>query len=174
MVATWDDSDEETSDDDDQQEMTNLALMAVGEESFDELDEVLKKKKNKWYLDSGCSGHMAGNYSWFSSFTKIENGGDVSFGNNSKGKIIGIGNVEEEQQEASNDNQEDAPHGIQEEHHEETNAEQNESTSQTLPNEWRNPLIKEEKGTEAATKKSGRQFTFLQFFFLGHLYNINN
>ncbi|KAH9779609.1 hypothetical protein KPL71_007757 [Citrus sinensis] len=52
-----------------------------------------KKKKNKWYLDSGCSRHMTGNYSWFSSFTKIENGGDVSFGDNSKGKITGIGNV---------------------------------------------------------------------------------
>ncbi|KAH9743821.1 hypothetical protein KPL70_003436 [Citrus sinensis] len=246
MVATWDDSDEETSDDDKQQEMTNLALMAIEEESCDELDEVSvlptydelhdafndlhdelmkigkkniclkkkmielknendsfsakitclelenktlhdnialfensstshehleshmndlknenemlrkkrnelnkivlkftngqkmldnllnsqkcvfdksgigykpnlkqkfyksyfvkntsinnkiasKKKKNKWYLDSGCSRHMTGNYSWFSSFTKIENGGDVSFGDNSKGKIIGIGNVD--------------------------------------------------------------------------------
>ncbi|KAH9744421.1 Integrase catalytic domain-containing protein [Citrus sinensis] len=94
MVATWDDSDEETSDEDEQQEMTNLALMAVGEESCDELDEGSKKKKNKWYLDSGCSRHMTGNYSWFSSFTKIENGGDVSFGDNSKGKIIGIGNVD--------------------------------------------------------------------------------
>ncbi|KAH9763962.1 Integrase catalytic domain-containing protein [Citrus sinensis] len=94
MVATWDDSDEETSDDDEQQEMTNLALMAIGEESCDKLDEGSKKKKNKWYLDSGCSRHMTGNYSWFSSFTKIENGGDVSFGDNSKGKIIGIGNVD--------------------------------------------------------------------------------
>ncbi|KAH9668296.1 hypothetical protein KPL70_021361 [Citrus sinensis] len=94
MVATWDDSDEETSDDDEQQEMTNLALIAVGEESCNELDEGLKKKKNKWYLDSGCSRHMTGNYSWFSSFTKIENGRDVSFGDNSKGKIIGIGNVD--------------------------------------------------------------------------------
>ncbi|KAH9743236.1 hypothetical protein KPL70_003240 [Citrus sinensis] len=37
---------------------------------------------------------MTGNYSWFSSFTKIENGGDVSFGDNSKGKIIRIGNVD--------------------------------------------------------------------------------
>ena len=35
---------------------------------------------------------MKGNYSWFSSFTKIENGGAVSFGDNSKGKIIGVGN----------------------------------------------------------------------------------
>ena len=40
MVATWDDSDEETSDDEEHQEMTNLALMAIKEESFDELDEV--------------------------------------------------------------------------------------------------------------------------------------
>ncbi|KAH9697684.1 hypothetical protein KPL71_023711 [Citrus sinensis] len=39
MVATWDDSDEETSDDEEQQEMTNLALMALREESCDELDE---------------------------------------------------------------------------------------------------------------------------------------
>ena len=36
---------------------------------------------------------MLGNYSWFSSFTKIENDGNVSFGDNLKGKIIGIGNV---------------------------------------------------------------------------------
>ena len=36
---------------------------------------------------------MTGNYTWFPSFTKIKNGGDVSFGDNSKGKILGIGNV---------------------------------------------------------------------------------
>ncbi|KAH9672778.1 hypothetical protein KPL70_017862 [Citrus sinensis] len=40
MVATCDDSDEETSDDEEHQEMTNLALMAIGDESDDELDEV--------------------------------------------------------------------------------------------------------------------------------------
>ena len=36
---------------------------------------------------------MIGNYSWFSSFTKIKNGGDVSFGDNLKRKTIGVGNV---------------------------------------------------------------------------------
>lgn len=36
---------------------------------------------------------MIGNYAWFSSFTKIENGGDVSFEDNSKGKILRIGKV---------------------------------------------------------------------------------
>ncbi|KAH9767844.1 hypothetical protein KPL71_011427 [Citrus sinensis] len=40
MVATWDDSDKETSDDEEHQEMTNLALMAIGNKSDDELDEV--------------------------------------------------------------------------------------------------------------------------------------
>ncbi|KAH9769987.1 Integrase catalytic domain-containing protein [Citrus sinensis] len=93
MVATWDDSEEDSSDEEESQEVSNLALMAIGED--DELNESLKKKKNKWYLDSGCSRHMTGNYAWFSSFTKIENGGDVSFGDNSKGKILGIGNVDD-------------------------------------------------------------------------------
>ncbi|KAH9763589.1 hypothetical protein KPL70_001218 [Citrus sinensis] len=91
MVATWDDSEEESSDEEGSQEVSNLALMAIGGD--DDLNEGLKKKKNKWYLDSSCSRHMTENYAWFSSFTKIENGGDVSFGDNSKGKILGIGNV---------------------------------------------------------------------------------
>ncbi|KAH9670869.1 Integrase catalytic domain-containing protein [Citrus sinensis] len=118
MVATWDDSEEESNDEEGSQEVSNLALMAIGgdddlnevsDPTYDELYDAfqdlhnelmkigkkngLKKKKNKWYLDSGCSRHMTGNYAWFSSFTKIENGGDVSFGDNSKGKILGIGNV---------------------------------------------------------------------------------
>lgn len=36
---------------------------------------------------------MIGNYFWFSSFTKIENGGNMSFRDNSKEKNIGTGNV---------------------------------------------------------------------------------
>ncbi|KAH9668399.1 hypothetical protein KPL70_021401 [Citrus sinensis] len=117
-VATWDDSEEDSSDEEGLQEVSNLALMAIGDDdnlnevndpTYDELYDAfkdlhnelmkigkkngLKKKKNKWYLDSGCSRHMTGNYAWFSCFTKIENGGEVSFGDNSKGKILGIGNV---------------------------------------------------------------------------------
>ncbi|KAH9703924.1 hypothetical protein KPL70_011269 [Citrus sinensis] len=41
---------------------------------------------------------------------------------------------EEQEEEASNDNQEDAPHGIQEEHHEEPNVEQNEGTKWVFRN----------------------------------------
>ncbi|KAH9649211.1 hypothetical protein KPL70_025897 [Citrus sinensis] len=84
-------SEEDSSDEEGLQEVSNLALMAIGGD--DDLNEGLKKKKNKWYLDNGCSRHMTRNYAWFSSFTKIENGGEVSFGDNSKGKILGIGNV---------------------------------------------------------------------------------
>ncbi|KAH9791901.1 hypothetical protein KPL71_003915 [Citrus sinensis] len=91
MVATWDDSDEDSSDEEESQEVSNLALMVIRYD--DDLNEGLKKKKNKWYLDSRCSKHMTGSYARFSSFIKIENGGDVSFGDNSKGKILGIDNL---------------------------------------------------------------------------------
>ncbi|KAH9678882.1 hypothetical protein KPL71_025892 [Citrus sinensis] len=101
----------------------------------------LKKKKNKWYLDSGCSRHMTGNYAWFLSFTKIENGGDISFGDNSKGKILGIENVDGDlQEESSKEIQENAPQENQEDRQEEqtnTELEQQECISQTLPKEWR-------------------------------------
>ena len=45
-----------------------------------------------WYLDSGCSRHMTGQESHFKSL-KIEDGGEVAFGGNEKGKIIGIGDI---------------------------------------------------------------------------------
>ncbi|KAH9751296.1 hypothetical protein KPL71_014237 [Citrus sinensis] len=51
MVATWDDSDEETSDDEEHQEMTNLALMAIGDELDDELDEVPQSRNGGEFLD---------------------------------------------------------------------------------------------------------------------------
>ncbi|KAH9792972.1 hypothetical protein KPL71_004365 [Citrus sinensis] len=54
MVATWDDSDEETSDDEEHQEMTNLALMAIGDESDDDLDEVPQIRKDGESLDEAC------------------------------------------------------------------------------------------------------------------------
>ncbi|XP_061357926.1 uncharacterized protein LOC133302197, partial [Gastrolobium bilobum] len=53
----------------------------------------LKAKSSKWYLDSGCSSHMTGDVTKFQSFTKKEHV-HVSYGDNNKGKILGIGNVE--------------------------------------------------------------------------------
>ncbi|XP_061362515.1 uncharacterized protein LOC133306244 [Gastrolobium bilobum] len=53
----------------------------------------LKAKSSKWYLDSGCSSHMTGDVTKFQSFIKKEHG-HVSYGDNNKGKILGIGKVE--------------------------------------------------------------------------------
>ncbi|KAH9686889.1 hypothetical protein KPL70_014556 [Citrus sinensis] len=157
MVATWDDSDEETRDDDEQQEMTNLALMAVGEESCDELDEVndlptydelhdafndlhdeLMKIDNLGKFDPKSDVGIFLGYSNSSKAYRVynkrtlvvEESMHVTFDESnpsSTEKVVVDDNAEEEQQEeALNDNHEDAPHGIQEEHHEETNAAQNE------------------------------------------------
>nr|XP_016434224.1 PREDICTED: uncharacterized protein LOC107760652 [Nicotiana tabacum] len=45
--------------------------------------------KGKWYLDSACSSQKTGDKNLFKEVTKID-GGSVKFGNDSKGKIIGI------------------------------------------------------------------------------------
>ncbi|XP_039689400.1 uncharacterized protein [Medicago truncatula] len=50
-------------------------------------------KKKPWYLDSGCSRHMTGDKQSFLSFTKKE-GGLVTFGNNEKSRIKGIGVID--------------------------------------------------------------------------------
>jgi len=54
-----------------------------------------KEKHKSWYLDSGCSRHMTGEKSMFLTLTMKE-GGNVKFGGNQSGKIIGtrtIGNA---------------------------------------------------------------------------------
>ncbi|KAJ0077105.1 hypothetical protein Patl1_35904 [Pistacia atlantica] len=52
----------------------------------------MKFGANKWFLDSGCSRHMTEDKSLFT-LLKSKNGGNVTFGDNSKGKIIGIGSI---------------------------------------------------------------------------------
>ena len=49
-----------------------------------------KAKKNMWYLDSSYSHHMTGDKAMFSSISP-KDGGYVTFGNNTKGKIVGEG-----------------------------------------------------------------------------------
>ena len=46
----------------------------------------------KWYIDSGCSKHMTG---YVSKFTTIspKKSGHVTYGDKNKGKIIGIGKI---------------------------------------------------------------------------------
>nr|XP_009619215.1 uncharacterized protein LOC104111260 [Nicotiana tomentosiformis] len=47
-----------------------------------------KSRKEKWYLDSARSSHMSGDKNLFKEVTKI-NGGNVKFGDDSRGKIVG-------------------------------------------------------------------------------------
>jgi len=47
---------------------------------------------NKWYMDSGCSRHMTGEKDLFVDLTP-KDGGYVTFGDNAKGKVVGIGVV---------------------------------------------------------------------------------
>uniref|UniRef100_A0A2N9FDB8 Retrovirus-related Pol polyprotein from transposon TNT 1-94-like beta-barrel domain-containing protein n=1 Tax=Fagus sylvatica TaxID=28930 RepID=A0A2N9FDB8_FAGSY len=123
LKATWDDSDESGSDNnssdneianlcllgyinesdtsedkyasfcplafnDDESTTEDLCLMAHG----DEVCLISKSTKDKWFLDSGCSRHITGDKNKFTSLA-LKDGGNVKFGDNSKGKIIGIGNI---------------------------------------------------------------------------------
>jgi len=45
-----------------------------------------------WYLDSGCSRHMTGDKKKFKNFKRKEQG-FVTYGDNNKGKILGMGDV---------------------------------------------------------------------------------
>ena len=50
-------------------------------------------KKNKWFLDSECSRHITGDSSSLSNLIKKKDGGNITFGDNAKGRIIGVGNI---------------------------------------------------------------------------------
>ncbi|RVX10232.1 hypothetical protein CK203_016185 [Vitis vinifera] len=62
MMATLSDS-EESSEEEKEKEVANMCFMAI-----DDLDE--GSKKDKWFLDSGCSRHMTGDESKFAFLTK--------------------------------------------------------------------------------------------------------
>jgi len=49
-------------------------------------------RKNQWYLDSGCSKHITGDVTQFTSL-KLKAEGHVTYGDNKRGRIIGRGNV---------------------------------------------------------------------------------
>ncbi|GJW38511.1 hypothetical protein Tco_0064356 [Tanacetum coccineum] len=51
---------------------------------------VVNLEPNEWIKDSGCSKHMTGNRKLFSTY-KAYNGGNVIFGSNLRGNIIGKG-----------------------------------------------------------------------------------
>ena len=51
-----------------------------------------KIKQKHWYLDCGCSWHMTGDETQFTSLNP-KDGGFVTFGDKGKGKIIEIGDI---------------------------------------------------------------------------------
>ncbi|RVW78579.1 hypothetical protein CK203_046750 [Vitis vinifera] len=55
-------------------------------------EDIEGSKKDKWFLDSGCSRHMTGDESKFAFLTKRKRG-YVTFGDNAKERIIGQGNI---------------------------------------------------------------------------------
>ncbi|XP_038992978.1 uncharacterized protein LOC120116622, partial [Hibiscus syriacus] len=56
------------------------------------IGSLLTHEMMSWYLDSGCSRHMTGDKSRFIELN-AKNGGEVTFGDNSKGHIEGIGTI---------------------------------------------------------------------------------
>ncbi|VFQ66904.1 unnamed protein product [Cuscuta campestris] len=85
---SWGGDSGDESTDQEEDEAANLCLMAHEDQS----DDVQEASSVLWYLDSGCSKHMTGDASKFLQI-KPAKGGNVVFGDNSKGKIIGIGSV---------------------------------------------------------------------------------
>ncbi|VFQ93989.1 unnamed protein product [Cuscuta campestris] len=111
---SWE-NDGSRSEDSETEEVANLCLMAIedGDTSKEVSDQepspndpltlndvacivedlvCLKASSTSFYLDSGCSKHMTGDASKFRSLEYFK-GGNVVFGDNNKGRIIGSGTV---------------------------------------------------------------------------------
>ncbi|XP_017972543.1 PREDICTED: uncharacterized protein LOC108661158 [Theobroma cacao] len=100
VAATWSDSDTSSSDDEEEkvEERANLCMMARDDESEVELNlkdtcsRAQLKEKEPWFMDNGCSRHMIRNEVLFAQLDK-KKGGIVSFGDDLKGRIYGIGTI---------------------------------------------------------------------------------
>ncbi|XP_024200303.1 uncharacterized protein LOC112203592 [Rosa chinensis] len=57
------------------------------------LTALADKRKDFWYVDSGCSRHMTGDKAWFISFEDESTTGSVTFGDGRKAKILARGTV---------------------------------------------------------------------------------
>ncbi|VFQ69031.1 unnamed protein product [Cuscuta campestris] len=87
---SWE-NDDSRSEDSETEEVPNLCLMAI-EDGETSKEVCLKASSTSWYLDSGCSKHMTRDASKFRSLEYFK-GGNVVFGDNNKGRIIGSGTV---------------------------------------------------------------------------------
>jgi len=69
------------------EDQVNLCLMTKSHEGNKE-----ESVRKKWYIDSGCSKHMTGDVSKFTTISPKKSG-HVTYGDNNKGKIIGVGKI---------------------------------------------------------------------------------
>nr|GEV33811.1 retrovirus-related Pol polyprotein from transposon TNT 1-94 [Tanacetum cinerariifolium] len=83
--GSWSDSGEE----DDEKVNNETCLVA---QASSEICLEVDLKPDEWIKDSGCSKHMTGNRKLFSSY-KAYNGGNIIFGSNLRGNIIGKGQI---------------------------------------------------------------------------------
>ncbi|GKA35720.1 retrovirus-related pol polyprotein from transposon TNT 1-94 [Tanacetum coccineum] len=83
--GSWSDSGEEN--DEKIQDETCLVAQAPNEICLE-----VDLEPDEWIKDSGCSKHMTGNQKLFSTY-KAYNGGNVIFGSNLRGNIIGKGTI---------------------------------------------------------------------------------
>jgi hypothetical protein len=73
--------------DDDDYHSSHICLMAKGEKAY-------SSGGSSWVLDSGCTNHMTGERSMFSSYSPTTDSSEnIIFGDNSKGDVIGLGKV---------------------------------------------------------------------------------
>ncbi|GKE45164.1 retrovirus-related pol polyprotein from transposon TNT 1-94, partial [Tanacetum coccineum] len=83
--GSWSDSGKE----DDEKAKDETCLVA---QASSEICLAVEMEPDEWIKDSGCSKHMAGNRKLFSTY-KAYNGGNVIFGSNLLGNIIGKGQI---------------------------------------------------------------------------------
>ncbi|GKD69615.1 retrovirus-related pol polyprotein from transposon TNT 1-94, partial [Tanacetum coccineum] len=83
--GSWSDSDEE-----DDEKIKNETCFVAHASS--EICLGVDLEPDEWIKDSGCSKHMTGNRKLFSTY-KAYNGGNVIFGSNLRGNIIGKGTI---------------------------------------------------------------------------------
>ena len=69
------------------EDQVNLCLMTKSHDNNKE-----ESVRKKWYIDSGCSKHMTGDVSKFTTISPKKSG-HVTYGDNNKGKIIGVGKI---------------------------------------------------------------------------------
>jgi hypothetical protein len=53
--------------------------------------EMGRAQENKWLMNFGCSRHLTGEKKWFSSLTSLSHKEYVTFGDDEKGKVLGMG-----------------------------------------------------------------------------------